>query len=55
MSNIVSPFLMLQHLVLNMVYVAERLRRKFVALVYAGLNPVVHPNIKREYYGKSTW
>ena len=42
---------MLQHLVLNMVYVAERLRRKFVALVYAGLNPVVHPNMKkRKYY-----
>lgn len=29
---------------LYMVYVAERLRRKFVALVYAGSNPVVHPS-----------
>lgn len=28
-----------------MVYVAERFRRKFVALVYAGSNPVVHPII----------
>lgn len=26
-----------------MVFVAERLRRKFVALVYAGSNPVEHP------------
>lgn len=27
-----------------MVYVAERFRRKFVALVYAGSNPVVYPH-----------
>ena len=33
---------------LYMVYVAERFRRKFVALVYAGSNPVVHPNILKE-------
>ena len=29
-----------------MVYVAEWLRRKFVALVYAGSIPVVHPGRK---------
>ena len=29
---------------INMVYVAERFRRKFVALVYAGSNPVGHPD-----------
>ena len=28
-----------------MVYVAERFRRKFVALVYASSNPVVHPTL----------
>ena len=34
-----------------MVFVAERLRRKFVALVYAGSNPVKHPNMKkRKFY-----
>ena len=35
----------------NMVFVAEWLRRKFVALVYAGSNPVEHPNMKkRKFY-----
>ncbi len=32
----------------NMVFVAERLRRKFVALVYAGSNPVEHPKTLKE-------
>ena len=31
----------------NMVFVAEWFRRKFVALVYAGSNPVEHPNMKK--------
>ena len=35
-----------------MVYVAEWLRRKFVALVYAGSSPVVHPNIKENIMAK---
>lgn len=40
-----------------MVYVAEWLRRKFVALVYAGSNPVVHPimivEVNHRTYGKT--
>lgn len=32
----------------NMVFVAEWFRRKFVALVYAGSNPVEHPNKKKD-------
>ena len=38
-----------------MVYVAERLRRQFVALVYAGSNPVVHPNILKETLVEVVW